>query len=278
VLLWHSRDAAGAQQELGAALVLVDVPRDDAEERLKARILFFLGKTFAEANDAAWKARGVEAYRRAVVLDPKLAQAHHDLALLLYEERECEETIKHLSLAMWYDPYRESSTPLLLVNDYQGHDYVAFTNAVVFELAKAYNTAYKAKHSNAAKRLSKNSSEHIDEENGVHPMVGGDNNGGMNTSNHPPQHLIFCINSGRSGSHFLATLFRTLDGPHFGFHEPMPQTHWHEETLTKPMEASYNGRRSKANTIRTFLDTAPPGATCVFSPLLYITQFHPTLA
>jgi hypothetical protein len=47
----------------------------------------------------------------------------------------------------------------------------------------------------------------------------------------------------------------------------MPQTHWHEETLTKPMEASYNGRQSKANTIRSFLDTAPPGATCVFSQL-----------
>ncbi len=53
----------------------------------------------------------------------------------------------------------------------------------------------------------------------------------------------------------------------------MPQTAWHDLTLSLPLSASYPKRKAKAATIKAFLSKAPPGASYSETSLNFITQF-----
>lgn len=250
-LLWLKQDYNRSLEKLGVAMFLAMQDESGSNEPLLARVSLFMGKCW-EGLSPNWDQRSQTAYERAVAWDPSLAPAHHELALLLYSNQKWEETVDHLRVAMWLDPYREKTTPLMFVNDYQGHEYVPYTNAIVFELARARKTLWEFQTKSVDQEVRERALSLI----------------------RKPVHLVFCINTGRSGSHFLATLFRTLDGDSYGFHEPMPQTHWHERTLEEPMEASFMDRLQKVSVIKKFLATAPPGSTYTETSLNFITQFY----
>ena len=74
----------------------------------------------------------------------------------------------------------------------------------------------------------------------------------------PPPFYLFCINSGRSGSQYLATLLRT-DPQVAAFHEAVPEMNGDILRLAErePYAATYDARRFKAAAVRELLARYP---------------------
>ena len=74
----------------------------------------------------------------------------------------------------------------------------------------------------------------------------------------PPRQYFFCINSGRSGSKYLTTLFAASPQA-VAFHEAMPQMNGDLLHLIErePYDATYDARRFKADAVRTHLARHP---------------------
>jgi hypothetical protein len=100
---------------------------------------------------------------------------------------------------------------------------------------------------------------------------------GPNQSRYPEvaeRHLIFSINSGRSGSKYLAQLLGTAEGV-ASFHEAEPKMNakFVEMINAQPLAASRDKRRIKGDAVAEFL-RQHPGKTYVETNHTFITTFY----
>lgn len=89
------------------------------------------------------------------------------------------------------------------------------------------------------------------------------------------QRLIFCINSGRSGSEYLAHLLDTAahtDGVHE--HRPSMHGYYLEPTLHAPMADSFEFRRDKERAIRDHMRERPDGHVYAETNHMFIKTFY----
>ena len=89
------------------------------------------------------------------------------------------------------------------------------------------------------------------------------------------RHLIFCINSGRSGSKYLAELFSTAQQVR-SFHEAEPKMNdpFIAMINAEPLASSRAARRVKAEAIAAFLRQAPPEETYAETNHTFIKTFY----
>lgn len=89
------------------------------------------------------------------------------------------------------------------------------------------------------------------------------------------RHLIFSINSGRSGSKYLAELFSTARNVK-SFHEAEPKMNGEVIELinAKPLEESREKRRIKSRAISEILRTSSPGEIYAETNHAFITTFY----
>jgi hypothetical protein len=89
------------------------------------------------------------------------------------------------------------------------------------------------------------------------------------------QRLIFCINSGRSGSEYLAHLLDTAAHTD-GVHENRPSMHGYylEPTLRAPMSESFEFRRDKERAIRQHMAQRPDGYVYAETNHMFIKTFY----
>lgn len=91
----------------------------------------------------------------------------------------------------------------------------------------------------------------------------------------PPARLVFCISSGRAGSHYLAGLLGSARAVHAEHEGRPPMTGIHlQRVMHEPPERSRTDRWEKVEAIRRCLDRLPSGTTYAETNHMFVKTFH----